>query len=734
MIDAIATNIRTICENRTEIYPVKNIIFTKIAAIAGLKNVRFDSQLNIAGESPLSHYCLNFMPSGGNKNSSINAIDKHVFKFVKDEINAINEEIKQDYIDKRSGKDKNTSLDELKREAEEQEMLFEYIVDATPEALYDNVELISKIKKGFICNKCTEYAQYFEKSVFDKASNNNRFLDIFYDSWDGLFASRKIRGKQRREIEGITCSVIWLSNFDTMKKPKIFETFKDRLNGGYARRIYPFYDPRINYTLYPPEEVSIKDKIEAKKELEKYSKLIKDKFNAIPQNALYQVDDSVCTTLSDWHKIVCGEKARELYKGQNRALDINNAIIEKIYANSKWTILKLLVILHVINNPTSLVIDDTYLNEAILFWQDSVEYWKNIVFDKNYTDIDKLVDFFLANENVDLTKTNVRQTCGFDKHYFKSLFDSALPEVKFMLNKLGYNLEEYAGSGNTKILRARKLSSQLPYVVNLSVSKLKSMNDTPTKYEFEELNVDEFVKLIKGKTAFVACELKNGKRNNANCLGNQNTLWLDFDDIKSMEAVKTLFEKYSYIAYTSKNHQKDKHGVVGDRFRLILFTNCIMPDRIDVYKRVMGNIITMYNADKACKEPSRFYWSNPETEVTLNKGEMFDWRPFDVDNSEKYRVIKSNIVKSGKGNTISDVLFTAEGDRRLRVEQVTKGQRNSELFRIAIFLCHLVLDGELKHQDAIDKMKDIINRIDKTDFGQCEINRMINIVERLDVE
>ena len=97
------------------------------------------------------------------------------------------------------------------------------------------------------------------------------------------------------------------------------------------------------------------------------------------------------------------------------------------------------------------------------------------------------------------------------------------------------------------------------------------MSETPTSFEYSEMEVKDFCKLIKEKTAFVAGELKDGKRKKENYIGNQNTIWLDFDDIKSMEGIKALFEDYSYIAYTSKNHQKEKNGVVGDRFRLILF-------------------------------------------------------------------------------------------------------------------------------------------------------------------
>lgn len=737
MIDHIAELVRTICRNRAEIYPLKNILYAKLVTFGGLKNVSFDSELNVAGALPLSHYCLNFIPSGGNKNNSINIIDKYLFDFVKKEIDNINLNVRNEYIDTemaKVSKNKESVLEQVKADAINQEQLENYITDATPEAIYDNIELIKKLHRGFIFNKNTEYAQYYEKSVYDKTSNNTQFLNIFYDGADGVFASRKIRGKSRPEVEGITVGAIWMSDFNRMSDPLINKNFKNRLFDGYVRRIYPYYNPRINYALNPPEKPTAEEIKNAKDSLADYREWLFKIYRTIKTDTCYRVSEDTTELLRSWYEEVCEPRVQALYKGRTRTLDLNNGILERALMNSEWTILKLLVIMHMLHKPAETQVDDTYLDDAIKFWEEGYKSWQNIIFNKNYTDIDRLVDFFLSRENVDLTKTDIRKECEFDKNFFKFMFENSLSEVIYMLNELGYNLEEYKGRGNTIIYRCRKISSIIPHLMNVSVAKLKTMSDTPTKFEFQELEVKDFIKLIKEKSAFVPCELKNGERKSENNIGNQNTIWLDFDDIKSMEAIKTMFEDYSYIAYTSKNHQQEKHGIVSDRFRLILFTSCLMPDNPEQYKRVMKNLITAYNTDKACSDLARLYWSNPQAEVFVNKGKLFDWRPYDVDYQEAYKMAKTNIIKRGNGRSISDVLFTEEGDRRLKVGQVVPTSRNNELFRIAIFLCHLIKDGELNRQDAVEKMKDIINRMDKTDFGQNEIDRMISIVERWNVE
>ena len=398
MINHIAECIRTVCKNHTEIYPIKNMLYAKMVTLAGLKNVKFDSVLNVMGESPLSHYALNFVPSGGNKNNSINAIDKYLFDFVKDEIENINKGIKADYVTNELSKvKKDIELAEknIKEDAESQEQLQFYINDATPEAIYDNIELIKKLGKGFLFSKNTEYAQYYEKSVYDKTSNNSKFLDIFYDASDGVFASRKIRGKTRPEINGITVASAWMSDFTRMKDSLVNTNFKNRLIDGYVRRIYPYYDPRINYTLNPPQKATTDDIIQAKRDLKDYRDLIYKTYNDIKFGTVYQVTQGTIDILQDWHEEVCMDRARELYKGRNRQLDLNNAILEKSLSNAIWTVLKLLVIMHMINEPTKIDVDDTYLDEAIRFWEEGYKSWQNIIFDKNYTDSFKKVLVFL---------------------------------------------------------------------------------------------------------------------------------------------------------------------------------------------------------------------------------------------------------------------------------------------------------------------------------------------------
>ena len=149
----------------------------------------------------------------------------------------------------------------------------------------------------------------------------------------------------------------------------------------------------------------------------------------------------------------------------------------------------------------------------------------------------------------------------------------------------------------------------------------------------------------------------------------------------------------------------------------------------------MTNIINKYGTDKACKDSARLYWSNPNAEIDINKGKLFDWRPYDREIEQEVKLQVEQMIKPPfrGGNSFRDILFTDEGDRRLKVDSVVIGHRNNELFRIALRLMHLVLNGTIQHEDAIVKIKQIIGNINNKDFKEFEKRRMIEIVEKLEV-
>lgn len=733
-INELCEAIKIKCDNHLEINTIKNVLLAKVICLAGLKNLSFDSDFNKFGPVPFSHFGVSFIPSGGNKNNLINMVD-YIFDFINEEIDIINKKIRQKYIEEElenlSDKDKKKNKKRIEREAEKQEQLTRYINDGSPAGLYNTAELIDQLQKGFICFKNTEFSSYYTQAAYNKLSNNQLFLDCLYDLWDGVFsAARKIKGLSRKEITKITTSVIFMSSFIKMQDVRIMNAYKDDLLTGSVRRFLFVFDYLINYFANPPKEPTKEERAEANKIIDDYKKYLQSSYIEIEPNSTYIIETNTIDAIDAWYKTECMLKLKELAK---KSSSINNEILKVYIFNCRWTITKLLSAYHLLNEPQNLIITNTYLEEVKDFWKKSFIALENILTAKNLNVLDNFVNCFIDNIGKDLKKGEICKSCDISPNDFKKLYEDNINDVIADLADKGYQLSIYKGRANTLIHRCEKITSIIPHLINVSVAKLKSMNETPTKFEYQELQVDEFIKLIKTPNAFVACELKDGKRESANNIGNQNTIWLDFDDVKSMEGVLSSFEQYSYIAYTSKNHQKEKNGnPPSDRFRLILFTKTLMPTDTKSFKNVMKNLINYYGADKNCSDLARFLWSNPQAIIKTNKGNLFDWRSLNVDYSEQYEEQKTYILKPiKKGNYNSDLneaIMTETGDRILQVYNVQKGQRNPELFRIAVFLCHLVADNQITKRVAEEKMKDILSRIDKTDFSLYEQERMIQIV------
>ncbi len=90
------------------------------------------------------------------------------------------------------------------------------------------------------------------------------------------------------------------------------------------------------------------------------------------------------------------------------------------------------------------------------------------------------------------------------------------------------------------------------------------------------------------------------------------------------EAEKRLFSnQIEALLGTSKSHQKEKNGVVADRFRIIfpLRNPLILPSQV---RPLFDAILKLFpEADPACKDAARFYY--PCTEViVMSRGKMID--------------------------------------------------------------------------------------------------------------
>lgn len=85
-------------------------------------------------------------------------------------------------------------------------------------------------------------------------------------------------------------------------------------------------------------------------------------------------------------------------------------------------------------------------------------------------------------------------------------------------------------------------------------------------------------------------------------------LVLDIDGGQSLEDAKVSFKGYKHIIATTRSHGRDKHGVVCDRFRVVI---CLDQSCIDAndYAATWSEAFAKWPfIDEKCKDPARFYY------------------------------------------------------------------------------------------------------------------------------
>lgn len=150
------------------------------------------------------------------------------------------------------------------------------------------------------------------------------------------------------------------------------------------------------------------------------------------------------------------------------------------------------------------------------------------------------------------------------------------------------------------------------------------------KISIGENNKDFIAKDVNGNSAldYVITKhdysfgiFKDNKRKNENFI-EAHAFGLDFDGGMKISEAKYEFRDYKHIIAPTRNHRKEKAGVVDDRFRVILFFDKIVTNST-VYTNTIKSFIEKYpQADAACKDPARMFYKSTGIHSHKTKGKL----------------------------------------------------------------------------------------------------------------
>lgn len=268
--------------------------------------------------------------------------------------------------------------------------------------------------------------------------------------------------------------------------------------------------------------------------------------------------------------------------------------------------------------------------------------------------------------------------------------DSQMILVQEHANILGNSLikKDYDGIVKYKI---EKLSSTNLDKVIISVN-LDPSNTQPQGFVRNTGTFKGLYKIVNSEYRYSAGTFKNEYINDENYLQEQNLFIIDIDDGLTIKEAKQLFSQMTYLIATTRSHQKPKKKgnemVTCDRFRIILPTMSTFhldyKRYSDMYMNVL-NSLGIDEADKKCRNASRWYYGNPNGEYWYNEGQLLDIRSFIPDSAE-HKEAAASVNKYETSTSTAPTSIRVDAAIRWFLSNTTNGNRNDNLFLLAILL------------------------------------------------
>ena len=305
--------------------------------------------------------------------------------------------------------------------------------------------------------------------------------------------------------------------------------------------------------------------------------------------------------------------------------------------------------------------------------------------------------------------------------------DSQMILVQEHANILGNSLikKEYDGVVKYKI---EKLSSTS--LDNIIISINADMNPTVPQGFIRKVGTFKGLaeKIINANFRYSAGTFKNDYINDMNYLQEQNLFIIDIDNDLTLEDAKNLFSGMTYLITTTRTHQKEKKGVICDRFRIILPTMSTFHLSPRIYSDMYMNVINslgIEEADTQCRNASRWYYGNPDGEYWYNEGELLDIRTFIPDSSEHLDASHS-VNKYDTSTYSAPASVRVDAAIRWFLANTSVGNRNKNIFLLGALLKDSTKIGEPDWQGWLMKANSCLSH----PLSESDMRTTINSISR----
>jgi hypothetical protein len=232
---------------------------------------------------------------------------------------------------------------------------------------------------------------------------------------------------------------------------------------------------------------------------------------------------------------------------------------------------------------------------------------------------------------------------------------------------------------------------------------------------------DRVESVVRFNGNYSATAFRDGYRDGEHALQGQELIVLDFDDRYSIGEAMVDFADYVGLIATTRNHMKEKHGVIAERFRVILPTDKPVMLEREAFKLMMAEVMARFrHADPACKNIDRMYYGFPEAVVYYLKGvQLFDWARFHraaVARQREKEWHEAGSVRKSEGTGLLQKSYKSFFQKRF-----VPGNRNNALYQLA---CWMKDDGV----DDRDRILLELNQSSGCPLDEQEVKRILRQV------
>lgn len=596
---------------------------------------------------PLNYYGITFANSGRGKDLSVSI----AMRLVQNIIDAYNSRL-SDLVMQHQEQNVDMSIPSLENK------------EGTTSGFLQDRNVLDILKVGSTNIRVEELVSVLKSSDFEQV------LNMLTESWqEGSNASRSFKSYMSPKINFVPANCLLYSSPEGFRNEgnKQFQGFVDNLSNGMARRSYVVFDESDVQAEAEPTVESLQLYSENIKLAKQKSQDMSEYLSNIVLNCPRSIDFTV-----DAELVV--KKYEIANKNIVAASPLMKNAVKAEMLSRAYKIRRLAGLYALYDGSSEVSIEN--VNDAIE-WAESLS--KDLIIALNAETIAEKIFDYLDKVEKYSSQTDVMKYYKMSAKDFKENID----EVYTVAYDNGSTMQSKIFDKEAKVIKYNLIKGELTESDQMICSTSDSMSDDFIPQKVGYKNLPDLVMGKYGKN-YSAGLFLNNKRNKDNYIKRQNLIIFDVDEGMSIEDAQLFLSQYKGFIATTRNHMKEKNGKVLERFRIVLVSKYIFNLDHEEYKNTITNFALLHSltVDFPVIEPSRLYYSNPNSEITHLEGEeLIDLRAYIPETKEVATTKKSiELAEQYDGNE------NINGFDKYFLMQTSQGNRNNNLVKYGFAL------------------------------------------------